>query len=79
MGDQNEVLGDACQRPKAFVGLGKEGETAKLIEELVLQGLKLRQFNRPAVVVVQRHAEVIFFHQSQLPQGLAWWTPGSMR
>jgi hypothetical protein len=78
--DDNGIpIGDTGHSPKAFVGLGKEGEAAELIEELLLQGLKLLRLNRPPVVVVQRHEEVIFFHQSQLPRGLAWWTPGSIR
>jgi hypothetical protein len=44
------TIGDAGHRPKAFVGLGIEGEAAKLIKEL-LQGLKFQRFNRPTVVV----------------------------
>jgi hypothetical protein len=31
--------------------LGKEGEAAKLIKGLLLQGLKFLRFNRPTVVV----------------------------
>ena len=77
--DNGITIGDTCHRPKAFIGLGKEGEAAELSEELLLQGLKLLRFNRSAVVVVQRNEEVVFFHQSQLPQGLACWTPGSIR
>ena len=46
------TMGDARRRPKAFVGLGKEGEAAKLIKELLLQGLKFLRLNRPTVVVV---------------------------
>jgi hypothetical protein len=41
--------------------------------------LKLLRVNRSAVVVVQRHEEIIFFHQSQLPPGVERWTPGSIR
>jgi hypothetical protein len=77
--DNGVTIGDARHRPKAFVRLGKEGEAAKLIEELLLQGLKLLGFNRPAIVVIQRNKKVIFFHQSQLPQGLECWTPGLIR
>jgi hypothetical protein len=43
------TIGDACHRPKAFVG--KEGVVAKLIKELLLQALKFLRFNRPTVVV----------------------------
>jgi NMT1-like family len=38
--DNGITLGDACHRPKAFVGLGKKGEATELIEELLLQSLK---------------------------------------
>jgi hypothetical protein len=64
--DNGITIGDARHRPKAFVGLGKEGEAAELIEEL-LQGLKRLWFNHSTVVVVERNEEVIFFHQSRLP------------
>ncbi len=73
------TIGDACHRPEAFIGLGKEGEAAKLTEKLLLQSLKLLRFNRSAVVVIQRNKEIIFFHQSRLPPGLERWTPGSIR
>jgi hypothetical protein len=77
--DNGITIGDARHRPKTFVGLGKEGEATELIEEVLLQGLKLLRFNRPAVVVVQRNEEVIFFHRSRLPQGVERWTHGSIR
>ena len=54
-------------------------EAAELIEELLLQGLKLLRFNRSAVVVVQGNEEIIFFHQSRLPPGVERWTHGSIR
>ena len=44
----------------------KEGEAVKLIEELLLQVLKLLRFNGPAVVVIEWDEEVIFFHQNRL-------------
>jgi hypothetical protein len=51
--DHNGItMGDARHRPKAFGGLRKEGEAAKLIKEPLLQGLKFLRFNRPTVVVV---------------------------
>jgi hypothetical protein len=77
--DNGIMIGNARHRPKAIVGLGKEGKAAELIEELLLQGLKLLRFNRPAIVVVQRNEKIIFFHQSQLPPGMERWTPGSIR
>jgi hypothetical protein len=48
---QGITVGEARHRPKAFVGLGKEGEAAKRLKEL-LQGLKFLRFNRATVVVV---------------------------
>ena len=56
------TIGDARHCPKAFIGLGKEGEAAKLIEKLLLQSLKRLWFNWSAIVVLQRHEEIIFFH-----------------
>lgn len=57
----------------------EEGESAEMIEELLLQVLKLLRFNLPAVVVVEWNEEVIFFHQSRLLQGLERWTHGLIR
>jgi hypothetical protein len=63
--DDNFIaLRDSSHRPEAFVGLWKEGEATELIEELLLQVLKLPRFNGPAVVVTEGDEEVIFFHQS---------------
>ena len=44
----------------------KEGEVVELIEELLLQVLKLLRFNGFVVVVIEWDEEVIFFHQNQL-------------
>jgi hypothetical protein len=64
-GDDNFItMRDTSQRPEAFVRLGEEGESSELSEESLLVGLKLLRFNLSAVVVVERHEEVIFFHQS---------------
>jgi hypothetical protein len=73
------TIGNPSHHPKTFVGLWKEGESTKLIEELLLQGLKLLRFNLSAIVVVQGNEEVIFFHQSRPPQGVERWTPVSIR
>src|SRR5215475_9918929 len=73
------AIGDPSHRPEALVGLWKEGETAELIKELLLQVLKLPRFNGPAVVVIEGNEEVIFFHQSQLPQCVNRCTHGSTR
>jgi len=73
------MIGDASYRPQTLIGLGKEGEAAELMEELLLQGLKRLRFHLSAVIVVQRHKEVIFFHQSRLPQGVERWTHGLIR
>jgi hypothetical protein len=52
VGDQNEVLGDACQRPKAFVGLGKEGETAIAVWFLISDTHRGQQWT-PALTLPQ--------------------------
>lgn len=78
--DDNFIaIGDPSHSPEAFVGLWNEGEAAELIEELLLQVLKLPRFNRPAVIVIEGDKEVIFFHQSRLSQGVNRWTHGSTR
>lgn len=51
--DNNGItIGNTRYCPEAFIRLWEEGEATELIEELLLQDLKLLRFNLPAVVIV---------------------------
>ena len=70
-----EQARNTCHVLIVVIGQHWLSEAAELIEEL-LQVLKLPRFTGPAVVVIEGDKEVIFFHQSQLPQGVNHWTHG---